>query len=194
MAESIDKDESHAPEEETEPATVQAADAGHRHGNFHNYYAFHPTANRMDTMKPIFDHLAAQNPPSKRRKSDDGDTIPFSYCDLGCNEGDLTIAISKALQMALRRKVRFEGIDLDPLLVDRANQKWKDTAEISGSFRDANICDAMKFLESFDMISLLSTSMWVHVHAGDDGLKELLCEMCSKAKTYIVIEPQPSKW
>lgn len=211
--------------------TLDDADQGHRHGNFHNYYSFNPPSNRLDKMKGILAYLqeSAMSVGTKRqRPNEDGPTnhvkavtndgqekdngdapdssegtqtqrfrsIPFTYCDLGCNEGDFTIEMAKALHERLGRSVRFEGIDIDPVLIGRAATKWSDNTEetIKGSFRAANVCDAIEDLDSFDMISLLSTTMWIHVHVGDEGLEKLLRGICMRANRYIIIEPQPSKW
>jgi hypothetical protein len=36
--------------------------------------------------------------------------------------------------------------------------------------------------------------MWIHVHAGDEGLRQVLEQACLKTKQFLLIEPQPSKW
>jgi hypothetical protein len=45
----------------------------------------------------------------------------------------------------------------------------------------------------FHLTSIFSTTMWIHIHAGDDGLKDFLKRACS-ISDMILIEPQPSKW
>ena len=178
---------------------ASAQEKGHRIGNFHNYYSFHPPSNRLQHMGAILDYL--RDTSSRKRQRADGESsttspLPFLYCDLGCNEGDLTIEIATALQGTLQQPVDFKGMDIDAELIQRANDKWKDAKEVTGTFEPANICtdlDAKIENGSMDLISLLSTTMWVHVHAGDEGLQLVLEQLCRKSRRYLIIEPQPSK-
>ena len=192
-----DGDASQRQDATRETSKLTDSDRGHRYGNFHNYYSFHPTGSRLDMMSEIFGVIGGTTSVSKRQKlSADGSLPKFRYCDLGCNEGDLTIDVARSLQECTRRRIEFEGIDIDPVLVSRASKKWTNTETVAGSFRAADVCEAIKEMDdrSFDLISLLSTTMWIHVHAGDAGLERLLLQMCDKAKHFILIEPQPSKW
>jgi SAM-dependent methyltransferase len=174
-------------------------DMGHRLGNFHNYYKFHPPSDRMSCMTLILDHirdtcsrkLLCMDAKSRGLKSS-----VFHYCDLGCNEGDLTIQLAETLQENLQQRIEFLGLDIDKTLIDRAEEKWKNLAEISGQFKTANLCtdlDDMLEDQSTDLISLLSTTMWIHIQAGDDGLENLLKLLCKKSRRFLIIEPQPSK-
>lgn len=184
-----------------EALTSAVQDLGHRLGNFHNYYSFHPPSNRLQHMEGILSHLKDTSSRKRLRVSSDenqkASSTAFCYCDLGCNEGDLTIEISKAFQEALQQPVEFIGMDIDPELIERATKKWEDVpGTLTGSFESGNICTNLdRLLEdgSMDLISLLSTTMWIHVHAGDDGLKSVLEQLCRKSKRYLIIEPQPSK-
>lgn len=183
-----------------EALKASAQDMGHRIGNFHNYYSFHPPSNRLQHMGEILQYLRDTSSHKRRRGIDiDGQSLhlsAFQYCDLGCNEGDLTIEIAKALQGALQQPVEFKGMDIDDQLVDRANVKWKDEEGLTGRFESANICtDLDEKLDdnSVDLVTLLSTTMWIHVHAGDAGLKRVLEQLCRKSTRYLIIEPQPSK-
>lgn len=174
---------------------MSAEDQGHRLGNFHNYYTFHPPSNRLDKMKTLIEHITSSRTSHKRQCTADRKQT-FHYCDLGCNEGDLTIEIASAIQSSLDQKLNFHGIDIDPKLIERANLKWKDTANVTGHFQAGNLCcdlDSMLEDQSVDLISLLSTTMWVHIHVGDDGLKEVLHLLCKKTRRFLLIEPQPSK-
>jgi 2-polyprenyl-3-methyl-5-hydroxy-6-metoxy-1,4-benzoquinol methylase len=182
-----------------EELKVSADDMGHRIGNFHNYYSFHPPSNRLQHMGEILQYLRDTSSSKRRRGSGDERALhllPFQYCDLGCNEGDLTIEIAKALQGALQQPVEFKGMDIDAELIDRANIKWSDEEGLTGSFESANICtdlDGKIDDNSVDLMTLLSTTMWIHVHAGDAGLKRVLEQLCRKSRRYLIIEPQPSK-
>ena len=179
----------------------------------------------------------------------------ITYCDLGCNEGDLTVSISKHLlqppsqhenksnsaaeednnKMSNTKVVmKCLGLDIDSTLIQRANHKYNrknekfqsNTTEgnstssnddetikiqdkIEATFETCNIANNLEFKSKcksflqqeqptnptkkrFDLISIFSTTMWIHIHHGDDGLKSLLqliCESCY----YLIIEPQPSK-
>lgn len=165
-----------------------AQDLGHRLGNFHNYYAFNPTSHRLNHMKETLEYICKHASSAER----------FQYCDLGCNEGDLTLEMSLALQKVLMRPVHFVGIDIDPVLIERAKEKCKhhEIKYVTGEFHLGDICKDLDQLikdDSADLISLLSTTMWIHVHAGDDGLQAVLRQICQKTKRFLLIEPQPSK-
>ena len=71
--------------------------------------------------------------------------------------------------------------------------------EIVCNLNDENdhINKSRKFLETisierFDLTSIFSTTMWIHIHSGDDGLVAFLKRACSMTN-YLLIEPQPSK-
>jgi 2-polyprenyl-3-methyl-5-hydroxy-6-metoxy-1,4-benzoquinol methylase len=185
-----------------EALKMSTEDLGHRLGNFRNYYSFNLPSNRLEKMQNLLEYICqqVQDQSSAKRlctESRDGSQPAFVYCDLGCNEGDLTIEMSQLLQRMMDRMIRFIGIDIDEVLIQRAADKWKDTSSIMGSFQAANISrdiDEVVDDESVDLISLLSTTMWIHIHVGDEGLKKLLRQLCKKSRRFILIEPQPSKW
>lgn len=301
---------------------VDSQDLGHRHGNFHNYYSFHPTSSRLETMKggnPIFQSIVQHycssssstssstttitslsenneenrpkekpsNPlllescekvkdtsPKKKRprlsvdKKDkehdfdrheknkavsEDDEIKhtnsnrnnsalssFTYCDLGCNEGDLTKGVVAEIYDILSdyqskspffsekqntdenlTKMYCLGLDIDPILIQRASSgsssvedhsEKKENEEQSRhhlyKFQVCDLCNAKEhesayesFFEQnfsdgnrkrFDLTSVFSTTMWIHVHAGDDGLREFL-KRCCEYTEMLLIEPQASK-
>jgi SAM-dependent methyltransferase len=139
----------------------------------------------------------SESAPSKRQCGEHGPfLLPFSFLDLGCNQGDLTIAIAQAIHENLNRPIVFAGIDIDSELIGLAVNKWKDSDTIKGRFLAGNICTQLDLLVpdmSVDLVSLLSTTMWVHVHVGDEGLKSLLETVCLKSRRFVILEPQPSK-
>lgn len=170
-------------------AVLEKKDLGHRHGNYHNYYSFHPPSHRLDKMKDILTYIGD--------KYNETNNPTFQYCDLGCNEGDLTIEIADALQQELQdTRIHFLGIDMDDVLIQRARKKPISNNNVTGEFQTENVCKDLNALltESVDMTSLLSTTMWIHVHAGDEGLRQVLEQACLKTKQFLLIEPQPSKW
>jgi 2-polyprenyl-3-methyl-5-hydroxy-6-metoxy-1,4-benzoquinol methylase len=181
-----DDDESKKSRMKTTNDLLDKEDAGHRRGNFHNYYSFHPSSLRMKNLKAILEYIG--------KHSFTTDNV-LQYCDLGCNEGDLTIKIASALQQQLKQPIHFVGIDMDPVLIERAKTKEIANESVTGDFYVENICEHKSMLEQrVDVTSLLSTTMWIHIHAGDEGLKSVLEKICERTKQYILIEPQPSKW
>ena len=263
-------------------------DKGHRLGNFHNYYTFNPTKNRLVVIAScgILDSISLSI--AKRKESDDKNIVQyknsingddkegkrqkvdsnlkesengiietqnreknFYYCDIGCNEGDLTLEIAKEIFERIQKHfgsqklhLKCLGLDIDPELIRRANKKSQDLLlnQASGTnhsvsseeslknqwdaiFKECNICDKHNHLSicssflgnhtstinvkvedskkrtmpnsdkqtRFDLISIFSTTMWIHIHSGDDGLKEFLKRTCEMTNA-ILIEPQPSKW
>jgi SAM-dependent methyltransferase len=178
----VDLSEATADTPQAKALKSSAQDLGHRLGNFHNYYAFHPTSHRLSHMAEILEYIC------KRATSAE----QFQYCDLGCNEGNLTLEMSHALPSP----VHFVGIEIDPVLIARAKKKCKDLKNVTGEFHVGDICKDLDELvkdNSMDLISLLSTTMWIHVHVGDDGLKAVLKQICRKTRRFLLIEPQPSK-
>ena len=185
------------------------------------------------------------------------------YCDLGCNEGNLTWAMAELLsgvqdsavddkvnpiKISSRCTVNCLGLDIDDKLIERANSKYcsAKTSEgavdnkghdviandfIPATFKTANLCNAIEhndavfsYIDSatqsllgksndvvegheqtskpnilqprqvFDITTIFSTTMWIHVHAGDIGLKAFLERACGWTKKFILVEPQPSGW
>ena len=81
------------------------------------------------------------------------------------------------------------GLDVDPTLIERANKKTFSEDDIQAKFQDCNLFNANdhkskcpSFLSlngtsdfhRFDLTTKLSTTMWIHIHAGDDGLQAFL--------------------
>lgn len=151
----------------------------------------------------------------------------LTYCDLGCNEGDLTLAMANELHKRSSLNVRSFGIDIDAELIRRANEKSKillrddgvkasfEVGDLTNALDHLNVCE--NFFSSdaactsdgkaegerkqtqrdcrvcFDLCSIFSTTMWIHVHSGDEGLK-LFLKRASAMCNVLLIEPQPSKW
>lgn len=211
------------------------------------------------------------------------------YCDLGCNEGDLTMAMASSLltnniisketkdeSTATASKssssdnngdeskptVKCLGLDLDPMLIGRAKTKFctntptptpqcsnseevkseesskaesklekedmsntSNECEVKAMFKECNLCAQSEhnnaytsFLNDtimgnnnsegatttankeskpqalFHLTTIFSTTMWIHVHGGDEGLRMFLERACAWTKRYLLIEPQPSGW
>jgi SAM-dependent methyltransferase len=178
---------------------------GHHFGNFHSYYSFHPVHERLRHLpKGMFRAIW----------DSDGCQGKFAVLDIGCNEGDLTIAMMllAASELPATVDVCALGIDMDDELIKRARCKSESPGEAFPSnchiqFEVYNIMDksfdeptnpikqyfAEKFINSFSLVSLFSITMWVHLQNGDDGLKEFIRRGCSLSASSILIEPQPWK-
>ena len=255
------------------PASMElAADRGHRHGNFPNYYAFHPPRERVDVlestgllsyirrglftrpMPPAGDDgddvnvdrrprvndgdLTSSGRRKKKPRIDEGggeetdgdafETEPkIRYCDLGCNAGELTMAMVEALlssdQGTSGLGVECLGLDIDPQLIERANGHVQvDDSGNSAVGRgfpprrgfEFMVCDltseeqhdgAYKRYAAacgekgcgdgeqlFALTTIFSTTMWIHVHAGDEGLRRFLERASNATSRFLLVEPQPS--
>lgn len=236
---------------------MEVDDKGHRHGNFPNYYSFHPPQNRLLILEQCgllthirrglfgFDDVdlgdgtkstSSRNTKRPRLENVTSTAIEATcdsnaadceddniyYCDLGCNEGDLTVAMASSLLKAAHNNeqvVRSLGLDIDPILIQRASDKFShkgggDDSEkkVMPVFKACNLCsddehnnacssffanarntqhDAIP-KELFSLTTIFSTTMWIHVHGGDDGLTKFLERACGWTKKYILIEPQHS--
>ena len=93
------------------------------------------------------------------------------------------------------------GVDLDPLLVERAANKFSQTDKLE--FRHLDILEAgltpqlERYLASqqrdkFDLVSVFSVTMWVHINHGDEGLREFVRRVVGLAR-FVLVEPQPWK-
>ena len=227
----------------TEAMKETSLDKGHRVGNFHNYYEFNPPNNRIHVLQKcgILDYIKSticispnenhvRERDSKRIKLDRKDPqcdnileAALAYCDLGCNEGDLSLALSKEMAEASQRKLSLHclGLDIDEKLIGRARSKKKcqkdnsdeeskdskdvpTAIQVEADFQVCNLNDeedhmttCKKYLQNigkqrFDLISVFSTTMWIHIHSGDEGLVAFL-KRISSLTNYLLIEPQPSK-
>ena len=202
---------------------------------------FNPPKNRLDVLEKcgilnfIKTTVFGDNPEtneeehgraSKRLKKSTDDNSSeknrtrnkWSYCDLGCNEGDLSLALSSEIMGKESSDEIFMhclGLDIDEELIERAQSKKKSASaagekdssnalRFHAEFHECNLNDAKDHMEKseeflkqsgitrFDLTSIFSTTMWIHIHSGDDGLVAFLERACSLTN-YLLIEPQPSK-
>ncbi|XP_076669531.1 putative RNA methyltransferase CG11342 isoform X2 [Andrena cerasifolii] len=169
-------------EEKTDPGAS-------RHGNFMNYYQFHPAEERVRQLPRGVWRSA--HPDRK-----------YVGLDVGCNAGDLTFVLHDFLESALsadRPEISVLGVDLDPILIERARERNPRAGRIVFECLDFLADDRDRTLERylgqfeksrFDVVFCFSVTMWIHLNRGDDGLVEFLKKACSLADR-IVIEPQP---
>ncbi|XP_050310168.1 probable RNA methyltransferase CG11342 [Anthonomus grandis grandis] len=155
-------------------------------GNFINYYQFHPPEKRISMLpKDIWNF-----------QNCDG----LYALDVGCNSGDLTASLYEYLSNLMHgEKVNILGIDIDPILIQRASEK---NSSDNVSFKCFDIMTEDKDFvqkelevfnrEKFDIVFCFSITMWIHLNHGDEGLKRFL-KRVSSITNMLVIEPQPWK-
>lgn len=159
-----------------------------KYGNFINYYSFHSTKERTDSLHPEMFVSSIK-------------TQPILCLDIGCNTGEL----SKEMYLYLKNiypnsVIQMLGIDIDSTLIQRAKET-NDNPNIN--FMVANIMNVAdkevleKYLKShaknqFDITFCFSVTMWIHINNGDEGLLQFLSFIQDISET-ILIEPQPWK-
>lgn len=169
-------------EEKTDPGAS-------RHGNFMNYYQFHPAEERVRQL-PRGVWLPRQTHPARK----------YVGLDVGCNAGDLTFVLHDFLRDVLsedQTEVSLLGIDLDPILIQRARERNPRPDRIVFECQDFLAQDRSlvdEYLQRFekprfDVVFCFSITMWIHLNHGDEGLVEFLRKACAVTEM-IVIEPQ----
>ncbi|XP_043262931.1 probable RNA methyltransferase CG11342 [Colletes gigas] len=159
-----------------------------RHGNFMNYYQFHPAEERVRQLP-----RGVWRPAHPDRK--------YVGLDVGCNAGDLTFVLHDFLVNAVstdRAEISLLGVDLDPILIERARERNPRPDQIIFECLDFVTDDRNHIFEGylrrfeksrFDVVFCFSVTMWIHLNHGDKGLAEFLRKACSLARM-VVIEPQ----
>ena len=113
--------------------------------------------------------------------------------DVGCNAGDLTNEIFTNI-FQLDENAFGYGVDVDKHLIERAKSRFGrmefDTLDASSSSFVKHI---QSKIPSFDLVTCFGTTMWIHLHHGDVGLKAFLLRLVSLSSSYIILEPQPLK-
>ena len=160
-----------------------------RHGNFNNYYLFHPVDQRMAAL-PWLPALVAQHCPRSA-----------SFIDVGCNCGDLTHAIARQLESALPHvALSGLGVDLDAALVQRCATHAQACASLRFLPLDAAQPDFTRLVRDqflsalgitrFDVTFMFSVTMWMHLHLGDDEFVHVIRRLADLTRALLVIEPQ----
>ncbi|NXR40235.1 BN3D2 methyltransferase, partial [Zosterops hypoxanthus] len=170
------------------------------YGNFPNYSRFHPPEGRVSLL-----------PPGLLRSLFPAATRPLLGLDVGCNSGELSVALYQHLlglqdsdsspeALGAGRELKLLCCDIDPELIRRAQQSSPFPSSIS--FASLDIMDPVarepflsSFLQrfgrsSFDIGFCMSVTMWIHLNHGDRGLLELLALLASLC-TFLLVEPQP---
>ncbi|NXR23344.1 BN3D2 methyltransferase, partial [Cinclus mexicanus] len=172
------------------------------YGNFPNYSRFHPPEERVSLL-----------PQGLLRSLFPAATHPLLGLDVGCNSGELSVALYQHL-LGLQdsnsstelpgagKELKLLCCDIDPELIRRAQQSNPFPASIS--FASLDIMDSgarepflSSYLQrfgrsSFDIGFCMSVTMWIHLNHGDKGLLEFLALLASLC-TFLLVEPQPWK-
>ncbi|XP_020485053.1 pre-miRNA 5'-monophosphate methyltransferase [Labrus bergylta] len=166
------------------------------HGNFINYYTFNPPEERLRLIPAtLLQEL--------RRSEAHEDTLVL---DVGCNSGDLSVALYKHLvqepacaEESENRKVHLLGFDLDEKLIQRAQQTNPLPDYIS--FIPLDITQDTHQLQDylnqhgsshFHLCACLAVTMWIHLNHGDSSLLQMLSHLASISQ-HLLLEVQPWK-
>lgn len=177
-------------EKNSNTAILSEADKGHRYGNFHNYYNFHSPSERIEWLERNGAFLKIAEKWKQGIKQNQS-IQPLTYVDIGCNEGNLTMEINNKLH-ELGIVVHVKGFDIDPVLIQRAKDKWHTHERVVFQTLDILHQDDADIIEA-DLTTVFSTTMWLHIHGGDEGLERVLESLCKKTRHFLLVEPQPSK-
>uniref|UniRef100_A0A8D0GNQ0 RNA methyltransferase n=1 Tax=Sphenodon punctatus TaxID=8508 RepID=A0A8D0GNQ0_SPHPU len=173
------------------------------HGNFPDYSRFHPPESRVCLLPGA---LLGRLFPAPRGPR------PLLGLDVGCNSGELSVALYKHLlglddnetsshQPAVGTDLKLLCCDIDAALVERAKQRSPFPTSISYTALDIMDPSARETLSSyltrfgcssFDLCFCMSVTMWIHLNHGDAGLVEFLSYLSSLCM-YLLVEPQPWK-
>ncbi|XP_030386028.1 probable RNA methyltransferase CG11342 [Scaptodrosophila lebanonensis] len=165
-----------------------------QYGNFMNYYQFTCAADRLKLV-PDYVWLPDDNKLT-------ADVAPYLLLDVGCNCGVLTQLLHSFVTRCVGREVHVLGVDIDPLLIERA--KLENTSPEQIKYNCVDVMDENAFEQEivgflkqynrkkFDAICCFSITMWVHLNHHDTGLQLFLRKLSQLAELFVV-EPQPWK-
>ncbi|XP_064162712.1 pre-miRNA 5'-monophosphate methyltransferase [Anguilla rostrata] len=169
-------------------------------GNFINYYSFNPPENRLS----LIPRTLLQDIGYSTERSE-----PILVLDVGCNSGDLSVALYAHLtghcasgDAAETGELRLLGVDLDEDLILRAEHSNPFRENVSFIPLDVtHDRDSRTQLEGylarfgrsrFHLCACLAVTMWVHLNHGDAALLELLGRLASLSD-HLLLEAQPWK-
>lgn len=193
-----------------------AAYEGHMCGNFWNYYVFNPPGRRIAEIEGCITAMAALRDLFRRRRAA---RLPARILDVGCNEGDLTVAFRDMLLARCAEAgqgVDALGVDVDAELVRRAAAKapqggagggataWEGSVSfVVGDVTQHGLLASLvagtaggaaapALARPVAVSTLFSVTMWIHLVHGDEGLVRLLREVGALSGA-VLVEPQPPK-
>lgn len=164
-----------------------------RHGNFINYYQFHGAEQRLNSIPAqiVRNHLQSLL---------QGHSESIYALDLGCNTGEITQGLYKILcdfKITDPENIKCLGLDIDPSLIQRANEANETTKNILFEAADLmkvlsdteKLCKFTNSREKFHLVLCLSLTMWIHLNNGDSGL-QLFLKQIAYISDILVVEPQ----
>ncbi|XP_054859636.1 RNA 5'-monophosphate methyltransferase [Eublepharis macularius] len=184
-----------------EPSVLPAGAAPY--GNFPDYSRFNPPEGRIRLLPAALLSRLFPGPHGR----------PLLALDVGCNSGELSIALYRHLLGLKDNRDSPEGpvagkelsllcCDIDRELIERAKQRSPFPGSISyvtvdimdPDTREPLLCSYLSRFgrSAFDICFCMSVTMWIHLNHRDGGLVEFLSCLASKC-TYLLIEPQPWK-
>lgn len=191
------------------PFEELANTSAHRYGNYHKYYTFHSTESRMSMFKSksesFFENLWRNA----------GEPNCFTILDIGCNEGLLTRSVLEEAARELPSNVRCHaiGVDIDQTLIDLAVEMSTKRVDQNSrvmenfyrlDFIDTEAVDELigklseefpSLKDGFTFVSIFSTTMWIHLNFGDEGLRLFIANALKQvsSKGVLIVEPQLNK-
>ncbi|XP_052864467.1 probable RNA methyltransferase CG11342 [Anopheles cruzii] len=165
-----------------------------KNGNYHHYYDFRASDSRSAILKALLEALDG----ALRQPSDES----LFLLDVGCNLGHFTAKVKCILHEVTGRKISAAGLDIDPVLCERASSVTPDVAFLCGNILEIAterqpedpVADYMRRhgIAEFDVVCCFSVLMYVHLNGGDDGLRSALDYLCRRGK-FLILELQPWK-
>ncbi|XP_027011364.1 pre-miRNA 5'-monophosphate methyltransferase [Tachysurus fulvidraco] len=166
-------------------------------GNFINYYTFNPPENRLSLIPNTLLEDVGYHP----------DRESVLMLDVGCNSGDLSIALYKHVLQDQppgsdrSKRIHILGFDLDQNLILRAQNSNPFPQNIQFIPLDITSEDSHTKLASylekfglsrFHLCCCFSVTMWVHLNHGDAALLAFLSRIASVCEC-LLLEAQPWK-
>ncbi|KAF7693173.1 pre-miRNA 5'-monophosphate methyltransferase [Silurus meridionalis] len=167
------------------------------YGNFIHYYTFNPPENRLSLIPSTLLEDVGFQP----------DTEEVLMLDVGCNSGDLSIALYKHVlqdqppRNDSSKRIHLLGFDLDRDLILRAQNSNPFPKNIKFIPLDITSAESHTELTSylkmfgrsrFDLCSCFAVTMWVHLNHGDAALLAFLTRLASICEC-LLLEAQPWK-
>ncbi|MCI4390269.1 hypothetical protein PGIGA_G00120660 [Pangasianodon gigas] len=169
------------------------------YGNFINYYTFNPPENRLSLIpSTLLEDVGYQ--PAR-------DAEAVLMLDVGCNSGDLSIALYKHLLQHQppgsdsSKRFYLLGFDLDQDLILRAQNSNPFPQNVQfiplDITREESHTELTSYLEKFGrsrfhLCSCFAVTMWVHLNHGDAALLAFLSRLASVCEC-LLLEAQPWK-
>ena len=208
-----------------------------RWGNFHRYYQWNTVEERLQFLTPQFLHsvLSTPLPLSPTLLSPTPPPVdpppchcpvtplslpavfpcpslpsppPFFLLDVGCNSGDLSLALlHRLLSTSPPTPLHLLGLDIDPALITRAREAWRadcasqppTTATAEFYHADVVCPSTLSSLQRrlqgsacplrYDLVCCFSVLMWIHLCSGSAALSSLLMSLSTLA-CHLLIEWQ----